>query len=74
MPSLPVLAPIRMRRSPSAPGFPRSSRLTGANPTHITLTAGFAEWHSANLTSPPTVGTPMELPYCPIPATTPETR
>ena len=38
------------------------SRSAWAMPTHITFTVGFAECGSANRTSPPTVGTPMQLP------------
>ena len=33
-----------------------------ANPTHITFTHGFDECASAKRISPPTVGTPMQLP------------
>ena len=33
-----------------------------ARPTHITFTLGFAECGSAKWISPPTVGTPMQLP------------
>ncbi len=44
---------------------------TGAIPTHMTFTLGFAECGSAKWISPPTVGTPMQLPYPPMPATTP---
>ena len=43
-------------------------------PTHITFTVGLAECGSAKETSPPTVGMPIEFPYCPIPATTPPKR
>ena len=58
-----------------APPFLRPMRRSaGARPTHITLTVGFGPWQGANFTSPPTVGTPIEFPYCPIPATTPENR
>ena len=42
-----------------------------ASPTHITSTVGFWLCGSAKWISPPTVGTPMQLPYPPIPATTP---
>ena len=38
------------------------SRSAGAMPTHITLTIGLREWAAAKWTSPPTVGTPMQLP------------
>ncbi len=38
------------------------NRSARAMPTHITFTVGFAECASANRTSPPTVGTPMQLP------------
>ena len=37
----------------------------------MTLTHGLDECASAKWISPPTVGTPMQLPYPPIPATTP---
>ena len=63
IPSRPVAAPISSNIDPSGTsGAAVTSRSAGATPTHITLTVGFAEWGSANWISPPTVGTPMQLP------------
>ena len=62
MPSRPVLAPISTSRFPSPSARLRISRSAGARPTHITFTVGLAVWHSANATSPPTVGMPTQLP------------
>ena len=71
IPSRPVPAPISTSASPGEPARPCSSSSARANPRHITLTVGFAECAGANRTSPPTVGTPMQFPYPPMPATTP---
>ena len=62
MPSRPVRAPIRRSRFPSPSARARTSLSARATPTHMTLTVGLALWHSANAISPPTVGTPMQLP------------
>ncbi len=72
MPSRPVWAPIRSMRLPSPSARAGRRRSAGASPTHMTFTVGLVEWGSANFSSPPTVGTPIEFPYCPIPATTPD--
>ena len=42
--------------------MPVTSASASASPTHITSTVGFVECASANRISPPTVGTPMQLP------------
>jgi hypothetical protein len=61
-----------MTADPAGTGFALvTSRSDPASPTHMTFTVGFAECGSENAISPPTVGTPMQLPYPPIPATTP---
>ena len=62
MPSRPVRDPISTSRFPSPSALPRIRRSTGASPTHITFTVGLAVWQSAKATSPPTVGTPTQLP------------
>ena len=72
IPSRPVAAPNSTRSEPSCTSRAEvTSRSAGAIPTHITLTLGLAECAGAKWTSPPTVGTPMQLPYPPMPATTP---
>ncbi len=43
--------------------------LGGKQPTHIALTRQFDAYASSNTTSPPTFGTPTQLPYWPIPPT-----
>ena len=40
----------------------------------ITLTSGFPWYDGSKTSSPPTVGTPTQLPYPPTPRTTPSTR
>ena len=64
MPSRPVVAPYSTINDPACASsdveVTSSSAL--ARPTHITSTLGLAEWGSANRISPPTVGTPMQLP------------
>jgi hypothetical protein len=64
MPSRPVAAPYSTISEPSCTvsEVDVTNRSAGAKPTHITLTAGFALCGSAKPTSPPTVGTPMQLP------------
>ena len=63
MPSRPVAAPNMTSNEPSWTWRSDvTSRSAGATPTHITFTVGFAVWAGANCTSPPTVGTPMQLP------------
>jgi hypothetical protein len=38
------------------------SRSTGRRPTHIALTRQLSRYDSSNTASPPTVGTPTQLP------------
>ena len=73
MPSRPVDAPNRTSDEPACAVWDADviNPSAGAIPTHMTLMLGFAECGSAKWISPPTVGTPMQLPYPPIPATTP---
>ncbi len=73
MPSRPVDAPNRTSDEPTCAVWDADviSPSAGAMPTHMTLMLGFAECGSAKWISPPTVGTPMQLPYPPMPATTP---
>ncbi len=40
----------------------RSTRSAGSSPTHIAFTSGFAAYASSKTVSPPTVGTPVQLP------------
>src|SRR6266550_2416019 len=47
----------------------RVTRPRGTRPTHIALTRQLCSYASSKTASPPTVGTPTLLPYCPIPAT-----
>ena len=49
--------------------FARVTRALGRIPTHIALTRQLSAYASSNTASPPTVGTPTELPYAPMPAT-----
>ncbi len=62
MPSRPVRAPIRISRLPTPAAAARISRSFGASPTHIALTRQLCSYGPSNSTSPPTVGTPIELP------------
>ena len=72
MPSRPVEAPNSTRRDPSWTSRELVTRRSAsATPTHMTLIVGFELCGAAKRVSPPTVGTPMQLPYPPIPATTP---
>ena len=43
-------------------------------PTHIAFTRGLPLYESEKTTSPPTLGTPMQLPYPEIPDTAPSNR
>src|SRR6478735_3732154 len=71
MPSRPVLAPNRITRLPTpvarASLIP-SRRMT---PTHSALTSGLPTYDRSKSTSPPMFGKPRQLPYPPMPATTP---
>ena len=64
IPSRPVVAPYRTMKEPELGVCVAAviSRSALAMPTHSTFTVGFAECGGANRTSPPTVGTPMQLP------------
>ncbi len=64
IPSRPVAAPYRTIKEPSCTVSDSAvtSLSAEAIPTHITFTAGFALWACAKWISPPTVGTPMQLP------------
>jgi hypothetical protein len=63
IPSRPVAAPNRTSSAPSSTRLADViSPSTGATPTHITFTVGLPECGPAKWISPPTVGTPMQLP------------
>ena len=62
MPSLPVSEPTRISALPGSPVVARTSPSALSSPMHIAFTSGFPEYDSENTTSPPTFGTPMQLP------------
>jgi hypothetical protein len=63
MPSRPVAAPMSTMSAPACTSRAEvTNRSARVRPTHITFTHGFEECAPANCTSPPTVGTPMQLP------------
>ena len=62
MPSRPVFAPTITSRSPWDSARADITRPSSMMPTHITLTSGFSLNDSLNSISPPTFGTPMQLP------------
>ena len=62
MPSRPVVAPYRTTSWPATVAFARMSRSTGSSPTHIAFTRQLSRYDSSNTASPPTVGTPTQLP------------
>ncbi len=74
IPSRPVSAPTIISRLPGPSARARTSLSSRPTPTHIAFTSGLPEYDGENDTSPPTVGTPMQFPYPPIPATTPLKR
>jgi len=46
----------------TADAFAESTRSVGSTPTHIALTSGLRAYASSNAHSPPTFGTPTQLP------------
>ena len=62
MPSRPVSAPTSMSRLPGPFACDRWSLSMRAMPTHMAFTSGLPEYDSSKATSPPTVGTPRQLP------------
>ena len=61
IPSRPVAPPTRCTASPAAAELGTSDSLL-PNPTAATSTSAYPLYDSSNPTSPPTVGTPMQLP------------
>ena len=74
MPSRPVADPYRTTRLPTPSAAARVSIPSSSSPIAITLTSGLPWYDGSNTSSPPTVGTPTQLPYPPTPRTTPSTR
>ena len=74
MPSRPVSAPTSISRLPAPPVVAWTRESTRSRPTHIAFTSGLAAYDGEKTTSPPTSGTPMQLPYPDMPATTPSNR
>jgi hypothetical protein len=62
MPSRPVRAPTAMIGLPTPEAPRRISSSSRMRPTHIALTSGLPSYDGSNTTSPPTVGTPTQLP------------
>ena len=64
IPSRPVAAPYSTMNEPTCgvSDCAVTSSSAFASPTHMTLTHGLDECASAKWISPPTVGTPMQLP------------
>ncbi len=69
IPSRPVSAPTRIRGLPGPSARAFTSSPTRAIPTHIAFTSGLPLYDEENPVSPPTVGSPIQLPYQPMPAT-----
>ena len=62
IPSRPVLAPTAMMGLPTPEATARMSSSSRMSPTHMALTNGFPSYDGSKTTSPPTVGTPTQLP------------
>ncbi len=62
MPSRPVEAPRSISLFPGPAAAERTMLSAGASPTHIALTRQFCSYGASKAISPPTVGTPIELP------------
>ena len=62
MPSRPVVAPKRTTTLPASPTAERVTRSAGRSPTHIAFTSGLSSYAASKNVSPPTVGTPTQLP------------
>jgi hypothetical protein len=62
MPSRPVSAPTSSTMFPGVAARAETRWSIRASPTHMALTNGFAEYGSAKLTSPATVGMPRQFP------------
>ena len=71
IPSPPVFAPKSTTKFPAPDALASFISSCFMTPTHSALTSGFPAYEGSKITSPPTVGTPMQFPYPPIPATTP---
>ena len=62
------------RGCPTPSAAARVSMPSSSSPIAMTLTSGLPWYDGSNTSSPPTVGTPTQLPYPPTPRTTPSTR
>jgi hypothetical protein len=62
IPSRPVFEPKRSATSPAFDGPPFRISSSSRIPTHIAFTRGLPEYAGSNTASPPTVGSPSELP------------
>jgi len=62
IPSRPVLAPMYITGFPTPAAVPRKILSAGRMPRVKALTRQFPLYEGWNVTSPPTVGTPMQLP------------
>ena len=62
MPSRPVADPYRITRFPGPGAAARTIASSRTSPIAITLTSGFPWYDGSNTSSPPTVGTPTQLP------------
>ena len=71
IPSPPVFAPKRTTRLPAPCAWASLISSWRMTPTHRALTNGFPAYVSSKTISPPIFGRPRQLPYPPIPATTP---
>ncbi len=61
-PSRPVEEPTYSTGLPTPRARARAMSLARTMPRHMTLTMGFSRYVSSKTISPPTVGTPMQLP------------
>ena len=62
IPSRPVVEPNRTRGCPGPGAAASVSRRSSSRPIAITLTSGLPWYDGSNTSSPPTVGTPTQLP------------
>src|SRR5439155_13325773 len=73
-PSRPVSAPTSSRGLPTPEALARITLSERSKPTHMALTIGLPVKEGSKPISPPTVGTPRQLPYPPMPTTTPPNK
>ena len=62
IPSRPVAEPNRTTRLPGPGALASVSRSSGSRPMAMTLTSGLPPYEGSKTSSPPTVGTPTQLP------------